>query len=178
MKRSILALALEEKDPDNQVIEFVGSLGEQFTKALNMAYNKDRILTGDGESPDNDGNPENVAAEDKEAVASMETQAMDAQLAASVLPNAADDPANITVYAVNKDTIIPQDLVNVTSALDQDEEDKQFVLVIDGTGDGENSPLEKLPEERQVDLSEALESIAKALDIPVYPSIQAFLEDR
>jgi hypothetical protein len=200
MRRSILTkLSVEELDPNTElapgvtpangdgdegsgepVVQFTGPLGEEVTKALQTAYDKD-VLLG---APDKD--IANTNAEptpndpplpsDSQQQVSLESQANDALGAGlQIAPPVDNAPVDTIAYVINENTIDTPTVIDAAQAIDQADEDKDFILIIDGTMDPENG-LEGVPQERKVELVTSLESIARANNVPVFRSVKAFLE--
>jgi hypothetical protein len=168
------------------VVQFKGPLGEEVTKALQTAYNKDTLLgapdtnVAQGESsPAETAVPTDSAGNQPEGKdVAMESQANDALgagLGQGQIAPAGEAEPDIVAYAVNENTIDIPTIVDAAQEIDQADEDKEFIVIIDGTMDPENG-LEGVPQERKVELVTALESICRSKNIPVFRSVQAFLQ--
>jgi hypothetical protein len=176
------------------VVQFTGPLGEEVTKALQAAYDKDALLgdpnakpaepaaqaptDGAGDQPQGKDTSTDGNVVDSKDKVSMESQANDALgggLPQGQVQPATDAPVDTIAYVVNENTIDVPTVVDAAQAIDQAEEDKDFILIIDGTMDPENG-LEGVPQERKVELVTALESIARSKDVKVFRSVKAFLE--
>lgn len=203
MRRSILTkLTVEELDPNTDldpnttpaaagstenpdaesVVQFTGPLGEEVTKALQSAYDKDVLLGApdkdiantNAEPTPNDPPLPSEAPTDGANV-SLESQANDALGAGlQIAPPVDQAPVDTIAYVVNEHTLDTPTVIDAAQAMDQADEDKDFILIIDGTMDPENG-LEGVPQERKVELVTSLESLAKVHNVPVFRSVKAFL---
>jgi hypothetical protein len=215
MRRSILSkLSLEQLEantdlepntiPGNSesepVVQFVGPLGDEITKALQTAYDKDVLLgapdqdiantnakpkpndpplpseaptDGAGSPTGTDDNANDVGAQ--VALESQANDALGAGLGAQIAPPVDDSPVDTIAYVVNENTLDTPTIIDAAQAMDQADEDKDFILIIDGTTDPENG-LEGVPQERRVELVTSLESLARASNVPVFRSVKAFLD--
>jgi hypothetical protein len=193
MRRSILSkLTQEALEPDqgvvqqdtDPVVQFSGPLGEAVTKALQTAYDKDALLGAPNQGPN--GEPVNEAPTDgagtgegqqtDTTAVSLESQANDA-LGAGLgqVEPVGEAPVDTIAYVVNEKTLDMPTVIDAAQAMDQADEDKDFILIIDGTMDPENG-LEGIPQEHRVELTTALESFARIAKVPVFRSVKAFLE--
>jgi hypothetical protein len=199
MRRSILTkLSVEELDPNTElapdtiasngdaepVVQFTGPLGEEVTKALQTAYDKDVLLGApdkdiantNAEPTPNDPPLPSESPADGAAGVTLESQANDALGAGlQIAPPVDNAPVDTIAYVINENTIDTPTVIDAAQAIDQADEDKDFILIIDGTMDPENG-LEGVPQERKVELVTSLESIARANNVPVFRSVKAFLE--
>lgn len=174
------------------VVQFTGPLGDEVTKALQQAYDKDALLgapdaqepvstetaptDGEGNQPQGkDGSTDGNVVEGAPALESQANDALGGGLGQGQALPSEDAPVDTIAYVVNEHTLDVPTVVEAAQAIDQADEDKDFILIIDGTMDPENG-LEGVPQERKVELVTALESLARAKDVPVYRSVKAFLE--
>jgi hypothetical protein len=163
MRRSILTkLSVEELDPNTElapdtiasngdaepVVQFTGPLGEEVTKALQTAYDKDVLLGApdkdiantNAEPTPNDPPLPSESPADGAAGVTLESQANDALGAGlQIAPPVDNAPVDTIAYVINENTIDTPTVIDAAQAIDQADEDKDFILIIDGTMDPETA---------------------------------------
>lgn len=168
------------------VVQFTGPLGDEVTKALQVAYNKDALLGApdanapatDAQAPTDGGGEQpqgrETSTDGNVALESQANDALGAGLDQGQIQPSGEAPVDTIAYVVNENSIDTPTIVDAAQAMDRADEDKDFILIIDGTMDPENG-LEGVPQERRVELVTALESMARANNVPVFRSVKAFL---
>lgn len=87
-----------------------------------------------------------------------------------------DDP-EYTIYGVSASDVRPETIVDVAEEMAQMDKPEEFVLVVDATQPGANGAEDSLPQERVVELTEALESLVVRQGGKVYKNLRSCLED-
>lgn len=160
----IFRQALEAYTPettDEESKDFIvmkGPLSELYTEALNKVYAKPDAVTG-------------VATE------SQANDALMMQALASDVNTQTEEGADskTTVYGVSAAAPTQDDLLDISKEFEGDD---KFVLIIDGTVPGPNSPEDAIPGERAEVLTGAMEAFVKALGGQVFHSLEEFAESR
>jgi hypothetical protein len=154
----LLRLALENDTTpeDDGMLTMSGPLSEIYTQALNAAYAKDEPLG-----------------------AAMETQAIDAMVAAAAqrlqaTPVAYTPGSHLTVYGVAQSAVSEDTVKEVSRALSEVSEPSEFVLILDATQPGINEAGEER-QQRLFELNTALETLAQCHGAQVYGSLESFL---
>jgi len=159
---------IEEYEQEKSFV-FKGPMAEMMTQALQVAYSKKDPVTEEAEVGE-------------EATPALESAAQDQQLLEQMLdriaPEDAQDSSNVTiVYGFPNDSVTSGDVTEITEEFQrrmEESEDgdisKEVAIVIDGTQIGEDGK-EVMKDEKVVDLTPALESIAQAYGVPVYRSL-------
>jgi hypothetical protein len=164
MAKSFLRLALQDIADKGKPIVLSGPLSNVFTQVLNETY-------ANKEPEDGENNP------------AMESQALDVaamkQLAAMISAEPAPDSDAIKIYGVSADEVENKDIVAVSQELAQTplEQRDNFVVIINDTGEQIES-LNDSPKEQPTLLATAMESLARAYGVRVYPSLEEFAKDR
>lgn len=157
-----------ENEPDAKTVVMDGPLSEVYTQALNIAYSKIDPVTGE-----------------PAIAASLESQQQDMayleELAKALAPATPVTTSSTTVYGVTPTQLDTQEVVKITQDMaDAAKENRteDYVLIIDGTQDGAAGDTGSGIEQRYVDLSKGLESIADGLGIKVYKSLTEYAKAR
>jgi hypothetical protein len=158
---------------DKDIMELKGPLSEVFSKALAKAYARNDPLT---DKSGQDATPGDQTA--------LESQANDAlaiaQLVNDVQMSNAATPADgnaLTVYGVAANDVKPENIVEVSQDLaGRDLDASDFILVMDATNPSVNGTDSGTPDERVEFYGKALEGLAEAYGVKVYPSLEAFAE--
>ena len=179
LRRALEADINENDDLDKKTIVVKGPLSEVYTKALHVAYAKDPAESdGDEnvvlEAISNTSNRGGSAL--RRALVSMETQQTDSAIVerlARTLNGMGDitPTNNTTLYAVSKNELTDQTVVDITSELVEADDSDRVFLIIDGTLPGDNGNASS-PIERVSELSAVIESLAEKHKCRVFYSLQ------
>jgi hypothetical protein len=149
---------------DKEMLELKGPLSEVFSAALQKAYARP------------------TSADAPQSEVATESQANDALAIAQLvndveLSNAAtpSDGNATTVYGVAANDVKPEDIVEVSQDLSDGADN--FAIVIDATQPSVNGSDSSVPTERVQYFASALEALAEAYGVKVYPSLEAFAAD-
>ncbi|SAK59460.1 hypothetical protein AWB81_01849 [Caballeronia arationis] len=149
---------------DKEMLELKGPLSEVFSQALAQAYA--RPTSND---PPEGGVATESQANDALAIAQLVN---DVEMAGAATPS---DGNSTVVYGVAASDVKPENIVEVSKDLaDRDLDEAEFVLVMDATNPSVNGDDSGVPTERIEYLGKALEALAEAYGVKVYPSLEAF----
>lgn len=154
-----LRQALEDAEASTKPITIKGPMGNAFTEALIQEFKK-----ADGTEEDN-----KAALESQE----IDHSAMSKVAALLTTPDVPQNESSLQIYGLSEAEINDEDIVNVAndmSSLPLDNRDN-YVIVMQESPDGSL-------EESAKELSGAMESLAKAFRVKVYPSLEAFAKHR
>jgi hypothetical protein len=188
---TMLRRALENSDAstdDNNVsdaskmIVMKGPLAEIYKNALDVLYAKDPA-TGE-RIHDDEGKPVLTEPSKECQTISIETEAIDVMLARQLArsmsaQNVKPTDSFQTVYGVSKDAVTDETMVEVTNELAaQPETSSDFVLIVDGTQPSSIGDNTSVPQEKMVQMQNALECVVEAYRGKVYHSLKEFAEAR
>lgn len=196
--KNIYAMALEGRtevereaiEPTQRTVVIAGPLSEQFTQELARQYAKTDPVTGNAQEPDS-------APAEKIAVESQAQEVTIMQNLVSNLSRGVAEPdkgalnpegGKITIYGVDEAEITPEDVVDVTGELAEQENPRDFVVIIKPEDETSNANTETAPvaevaevepagAERQAARKAtraALESIVKKFGGSIYTSLESF----
>ncbi|EKD22633.1 MAG: hypothetical protein ACD_84C00031G0004 [uncultured bacterium] len=159
--RRILNVAMEDSIAEDQTVVMKGPLSEVFTQALDIAYAKET--------------PADIDTDEPQTVAVLESQQMDVAVMRKLTEAMRNtDAENVqTVYAVSKDAVEEQTIVDVSSELVNKPEGNDFVLIVDAVGSGAIDPINQ-PTMRTVELTNALECLVTAHGGKIFTSLEAY----
>lgn len=154
-----LRRALEDANAQ-QPITLKGPLANAITDALNQEYSKTKPEDG----------------EDKPALESqqMENEALSRVASLLTTPEEAINVSPLRIYGVSQTDIHDEDIVNVATdmaSLSPDDRDSYVIVVQESPETGELETKAK-------ELSGAMESMARAFGVKIFPSMEAFAKDR
>lgn len=168
-----LRRALEDAETKDEPVVIKGPLSDEFTKSLNEVYAK-KPEEGDQVSTESQAN---------DAIA---MQQLAKAIANEINPEVDHQPP--TVFAVSAPEVTAEDVVALTTDMINQEPGTydDYALVLDtttpemlsGGGDGYDGTVTKYVDLSPDSLAAAMESIAKAHGVKVYPSLEAYAIDR
>jgi hypothetical protein len=149
---------------EKEMLELKGPLSEVFSQALQKAYAR----------PTSSDAPESGVATESQANDALAIAQLvnDMEMANAATPS---DGNSTTVYGVAANDVKPEDIVEVSQDLAEGADN--FAIVMDATQPSVNGSDSSAPSERVEYFAKALEALAEAYGVKVFPSLEAFAAD-